>query len=95
MASKTEMNVEFKYRKCTVPTVVSNGKYGSKSTGNSIQLPKLSSLFNLGKTQLRFIMCSFNLVKVKEIDEINNNRNLKLGITTLLCLAKQELSQIN
>ena len=41
------------YRKCTVPPVVSNGNYGSKSTGNSIQLPKPNLLFNLGQTLLR------------------------------------------
>ena len=94
--SKTDsftLSIEFNYRKCMVSTVVSNSKYGSKSTGSSIQLPKLFSLFNLGQTQLRLIMCSFNLMKAKEIDEINNNRNLRLGVTTLLCLTKQELSQ--
>ena len=74
-----EKPAEFKYRKYTVPTVVSNDKYRSKFTGNSIQLSKLNSLFNLGQTQLRLIICNFNLIRVKAINEINNNRNLRLG----------------
>ena len=53
-----------------VPSVISNGKYRSKSTGNLIQLPKLNSLFNLGQTQLRLIMYGFNIMKFKEINKI-------------------------
>ena len=78
-----------------VPTVVSNDKYGSKFIWNSIQVPKISSLFNLGKTQLRLIMCSFYLMEVKEVNEINNSRNLKLGVTILLYLTNKELNQTN
>ena len=41
------------YRKCMVPTVVTNSIYGSKSIGNSIQLLKPNLLFNLGQTQFK------------------------------------------